>query len=67
MPDGVGGVLVEGVDECAEGILRLLRSPEEAAAMAERGREHVRRNFLLPRLLLEELELLAALQGGGAD
>jgi trehalose synthase len=67
MPDGVGGLLVEGVDQCAAGILRLLRSPEEAEALAEAGREHVRANFLLPRLLLDDLELIASLVGARAD
>jgi trehalose synthase len=61
MADGSGGILVDSVEECAEGIVRLLRDPEAAHAMAEAGRERVRERFLLPRLLLEELSLVAAL------
>lgn len=62
MPDGVGGYLVESVEEAADRILHLLRRPEEARTLAERGREHVRRNFLLPRLLADEIELISWLR-----
>jgi trehalose synthase len=61
--EGEGGVLVDGVEECATGIVRLLRDPDAAAAMAERGRERVRQHFLLPRLLLNEVSLIAELLG----
>ncbi|HEV2998252.1 MAG TPA: glycosyltransferase [Solirubrobacteraceae bacterium] len=63
MPEGVGGLLVESVEECAEGILGLLRDPERAAELGRSGRERVRERFLLPRLLLEELRLLSTLDG----
>jgi trehalose synthase len=61
MPEGVGGLLVEDVEGCAAAILRLLREPELAAELGQRGRERVREHFLLPRLLMQELELLASL------
>lgn len=61
MPDGVGGLLVDSVDECASAILKLLRERDLAAALGASGREHVRQHYLLPRLLMEELRLLATL------
>jgi len=62
MPDGVGGVLVDSVQECAAGMLELLGDRKLAGELGERGREHVRERFLLPRLLLEELALLSSLR-----
>ncbi len=61
MADGVGGILVDGVVECAAGILALLRDRERAADLGRRGRERVREHFLLPRLLLNEVSLMEAL------
>jgi trehalose synthase len=61
MPESVGGFLVDSVEECAAAVLHLLRHPEEARELGARGREHVRRHFLMPRLLLEELRLMDAL------
>lgn len=61
MPDGVGGMLVDSVEECASAILKLLSDRDLAAALGASGREHVRENYLLPRLLMEELRLLATL------
>ncbi|MGZ3460184.1 MAG: glycosyltransferase [Archangium sp.] len=61
LPPGTGGLLVDSVEECADALLHLLRHPEEAHALGESGREHVRQRFLMPRLLLDELRLLEAL------
>src|SRR5512139_1339787 len=61
MADGVGGFLVDSVEECAEKMIALLREPERARELAQRGRERVRQHFLLPRLLLNELHLMADL------
>lgn len=61
MPEGVGGVLVDTVEECAEAIVGLLGNRELASALGASGRERVREHFLLPRLLLDELSLLADL------
>ena len=58
MPDGVGGAMVDSVEECADAMLSLLADPSAAQQL---GREHVREHFLLPRLLMEELRLLATL------
>ena len=61
MPDGVGGLLVDSVEECAAAMLRLLNDRELAAQLGRSGREHVREHFLLPRLLMEDLRLLSTL------
>ena len=63
MADGAGGYLVRSVEECAAATLRLLADPAAAREAGARGRERVRRHFLLPRLLLNELQLLAELLG----
>jgi trehalose synthase len=61
MPEGVGGLLVESVEECAAAMLKLLNDSALAEQLGESGREHVREHFLLPRLLMEELQLLRSL------
>ena len=58
--------LVEQVEECAAAMLRLLSDPELSTHLGQSGRERVREHFLLPRLLMEELRLLATLDTGGA-
>ena len=63
MPGGVGGRLVDDTEGCARAILELLRDPEAAAEQGELGRAVVRERFLLPRLLRDELGLLASLGG----
>lgn len=63
LADGVGGHLVDSVGECADRVLDLLRDPGHARRLAAAGREHVRRRFLLPRLLGDELRLTASLLG----
>jgi trehalose synthase len=58
MSGGVGGLLVDGVEQCAEATLRLLRDHDLARRLGEQGKERVREHFLLPRLLLNELSLI---------
>ena len=65
MPEGVGGLLVDSVEECAAAMLKLLNDRELAEQLGHSGREHVREHFLLPRLLMEELRLLATLDRSG--
>ena len=64
MADGAGGALVDDVAGCASAIVSMLRNRPAAKAAGATGRERVRRQFLLPRLLLDELDLMAALAGG---
>jgi trehalose synthase len=58
MSDGVGGILVDSVEQCAEGILKLLTNEDLSRELGAKGRERVREHFLLPRLLLNELSLV---------
>ena len=64
MADGVGGVLVNGVEECGKALVALLEDRDYARDLGNRGRERVREHFLLPRLLLNELELMRDLAAG---
>lgn len=59
MADGVGGALVDTVEECATQIAALLRDRNRAHAIAEQGRRRVREHFLTPRLVLNELCLMS--------
>jgi trehalose synthase len=61
--DGETGYLVESVLECAEALHSILQDPQGARAMALRGKEFVRRNFLSPRLLRDWLALFNRLAG----
>jgi trehalose synthase len=61
--DGETGFLVDSVAECAEALHAILERPQEARAMALRGKEYVRRNFLTPRLLRDWLALFNRLAG----
>lgn len=60
LQDGVGGFLVSTSEQAAQRIIHLLRHRDEAAQIAEAGRRVVQMQFLLPRLLRDELRLLAA-------
>lgn len=57
--DGDTGVLVEPTDlkGFGEAVVRLLAAPDEAAAMGERARAHVRNRFLGPRHLEQYVDL----------
>ncbi|MBI2079030.1 MAG: glycosyltransferase [Euryarchaeota archaeon] len=59
--DGREGFLVKDPAEAASRVVRLLRDPALAARLGRAGRAHVKRRFLLPRLVLDELRFLAAL------
>ena len=53
--DGETGYLVSSPEEAAERILTVFDDPEAATAMARRGKQHVRHDFLTPRLLRDWL------------
>jgi trehalose synthase len=59
--DGKTGFLVQSVEECAEKVLYLLEHPDEAKSMGAYAREHVRKNFLTPRHLRDQLALFKRL------
>jgi trehalose synthase len=64
MADGTGGILVDRVEECARAMVSLIRDPARARALGESGRARVRRNFLIPRLVLDELALMRRMAAG---
>src|SRR5262249_60903600 len=61
--DGETGWLVESAAECADACIEILRDPAEARLRALKGKEFVRRNFLMPRLLRDWLVLFNRLLG----
>jgi trehalose synthase len=62
--DGESGFLVSSVEECADRSLRILNDPQLAKDLGRRGKEHVRKNFLTPRLLRDWLAIFTGLLGG---
>jgi len=63
LSDGAGGHLVDTVDQCAQAVLGLLADPGAGRRLAAAGTDLVRRRFLLPRLIGDELRLIASLLG----
>ncbi len=61
--NGVTGWLVDSPADCAAACIEILRDPESARQRALRGKEHVRRHFLTPRLLRDWLVLFNRLLG----
>jgi len=59
--DGETGYLVNSPAECAERALAILHDPDGAHEMARRGKQHVRTEFLTPRLLRDWLRILTQL------
>jgi len=63
LQDGMGGYLVDSIDECAKRVLELLGDTNRRTELGRSGRTHVRERFLLTRLLADELQLYASLLG----
>jgi trehalose synthase len=61
--DGVTGWLVDSAGACAEACCAILDDPAAARARAIRGKEEIRRRFLMPRLLRDWLALFNVLSG----
>ncbi len=61
--DGQTGFLVDSPEACAERCIELMSDPETARAMARRGKQHVRHDFLTPRLLRDWLGMFTRLSG----
>ncbi len=55
--DGVTGFLVSSIEECAERTSQLLADAELGTALGRRGKEHVRKHFLMPRYLRDYLRI----------
>lgn len=58
---GGGGFLIDSIEECAEKILRLMKDEGEAHALGAAGKRYIRENFLITRLIKDELELFKSL------
>jgi trehalose synthase len=56
------GYLVGNVTECAERVIHLLKNSEIADKMGRSGKEYVRKNFLITRLLKDYLNLFNSLK-----
>ena len=54
---GQTGYLASSSSECASAVSHLLQNPEEASLLGQQGREHIRENFLITRLLGNYLRL----------
>ncbi len=59
--DGRTGYLVSTPADCADRSLRILRDPEHGKMLGRAGKEHVRSNFLTPRLLRDWLRIFGEL------
>jgi trehalose synthase len=60
-PEGFDRYLITDIEGCAAALIYLLRHYVERGRFGRAGREHVRRNFLLPRLARDELALIKSL------
>ncbi|RXE56235.1 glycosyl transferase family 1 [Methanoculleus taiwanensis] len=60
--DGETGYLVDPTDihECADRVLRILEDPKLGERMGAAGKEYVRQNFLITRLLTNYLDMLTS-------
>ena len=58
--DGDTGFLVSSAEQCADRSLRILQEPDLGKRLGRAGKEHVRRNFLTPRLLRDWLGMFRA-------
>jgi len=63
MPGELSNYLVNSVEECADKIVYLLENPAVAIRLGKEGKEIVRQNFLMTRLLRDELRLIKSLVG----
>ncbi len=60
--DAETGYLVGSADECADRVKQILREPDLGRSLARAGKEHVRKNFLTPRLLRDWLQIFKDLR-----
>ena len=57
--DGKTGFLVSTVEQCAQRSLEILDDPQLGKDLGRTGKEHVRKNFLMPRLLRDWLKIFS--------
>lgn len=61
MTGELSNYLVSTIEECAEKVIKLLKYPDLAGRLGQEGREHIKNNFLMPRLVRDELRLIKSL------
>ena len=61
--DGGGGILIDTIPEAASACVKILKDPDFARQLGRQGKEHVRKHFLSPRQLRDDLRLFAKLLG----
>jgi len=61
MPGNLSNYLVDSIEECAEKIVYLLENPAISKRLGQEGKEIIRQNFLMPRLIRDELTLIKSL------
>ena len=65
IPMQMGGILdrflVDTIEQCAEKVVYLLQNHERAKDIGMAGTAHIKSNFLMPRLIKDELSLIKAL------
>jgi len=59
--EGGGGILIDSIPDAAAACVKLLKDLEFARHMGQHGKEHVRKHYLTPRLLRDDLRLFAKL------
>jgi trehalose synthase len=62
-PAGYEDYLVESAEDCARRVLFLLENPTVAQRFGQAGRAKIRTEFLLPRLIRDELKLIKDVVG----
>jgi trehalose synthase len=61
VPEDMQAYLVDDVEACAQKILWLLNHEPERQEYGQQGKEKIRKNFLTPRLMRDELKLIRSL------
>lgn len=59
--DGKNGYLCDGIGDCAAKVEHVLRNPKQSAAMGKAAAEKVRQNFLITRLVKDEMALFGSM------
>lgn len=59
--DGVNGFLINNIEEAADKITYVLKNPQTGERISQKAYESVKKNFLLPRLVLDHLRLFKKL------
>ena len=61
LEDGVNGFLCESNEDYASRIIHLFHNQEQAKIMGKRGKAKVTKEFLIPRMIIDELKCLCSL------